>query len=71
MELGYFRRPPLEDAVRHLNSIQVAHFQHFSPRNALVSARDTLSAHSIGITMTLVILVGLLIGLTFWAVVAR
>ena len=57
--------------MRHLNSIHIPHFQHFSARSAFVSARDKFSEHSIEITMTLVILFGLLIALTFWAVVAR
>ncbi len=57
-----FRRPHLEDTMRGLNPIHVPHFQHFSVHNALVSARDKLRAHSIEITITLVALVGLLIG---------
>jgi hypothetical protein len=58
--------------MRGLNPIHVPHFQqHFSVHSALVSARDKLGAHSIEITITLVTLVGLLIALTFWAVVAR
>jgi len=55
----------------HFNSIHVPHFQHFSARRALVSARDQLSAHNIEITMTVAILCGLLIAWTFWVVVAR
>lgn len=66
-----FFRPRLEDTMRGLNPIHVPHFQHFSVHSALVSARDKLGAHSIEITITLVTLVGLLIALTFWAVVAR
>ena len=69
METGYFSRPPLEDAIRRLSSIHVPHFQHLSARSALFS--DKLSAHAMEITMTLVILGGLLMALTFWAVVAR
>jgi len=42
--------------MRHVNSIHIPHFQHFS-------ARDKLGAHSIEITMTLAILFGLLIAL--------
>jgi len=57
--------------MRGLYSIHVPHFQHFSAHRALVSARDKLSAHSIEITMTLAILFGVLIVLSFWAVVAR
>jgi len=66
-----FFRPSLEDTMRGLNPIHVPHFQHFSVHSAFVSARDKLGAHSIEITITLVTLVGLLIALTFWAVVAR
>ena len=66
-----FRRPHLEDPMRGLNPIHVPHFQHFSVHSALVSARDKLDAHSIEITITLVTLVGLLIALTFFAVVAH
>jgi len=57
--------------MRGTHSIHVPHFQHFSARSALVSARDKLSAHSIEITMTLAILFGVLMLLSFWAVVAR
>jgi hypothetical protein len=55
----------------HFDSIHVPHFQHFSARRALVSARDQLSAHKTEITMTVAILCGLLIAWTFWVVVAR
>jgi hypothetical protein len=61
----------LEDAMRGMHSIHVPHFQHFSARSALVSVHDKLSAHSIEIIMTLAILFGVLILLSFWAVVAR
>jgi hypothetical protein len=54
-----------------LSSIHVPHLQHFSPRRALVSLRDQLSANYGVVTVTLAILAGLLIALTFWAVVAR
>ena len=57
--------------MRGTHSIHVPHFQHFSARSALVSARDKLSAHSIEIAMTLAILFGVLMLLSFWAVVAR
>jgi len=57
--------------MRGLNSIHVPHFQHVSIHSALVTVRDKLVAHSTGITITLVTVVGLLIALTFWAVVAR
>ena len=66
-----FRRPRLEDTMRGLNQIHIPHFQHFSVHSALVSVRDKLDAHSIEMTITLLTLVGLLIALTFWAVVAR
>ena len=61
----------LEDAMRGFHTIHVPHFQHFSARSALDSAREKLSDHSIEITMALAILFGVLIVLTFWAVVAR
>ena len=57
--------------MRSLYSIHLPHFQHFSAHSALVSVRDKLSAHSIEISLTLVILFGVLIVLSFWAVVAR
>ena len=57
--------------MRHVNTIHIPHFQHFSARSALASARDKFGAHRIEITMTLAILFGLLVALTFWAVVAR
>jgi len=57
--------------MRGLHSIHVAHFPHLSLRNGLLAARDTLSAHSIEITMTLAVLFGILVMLSFWAVVAR
>jgi hypothetical protein len=55
--------------MRRLNAVHVPHFRHFSARSALFS--DKRSTHTIEITMTLVILGGLLMALTFWAVVAR
>jgi hypothetical protein len=61
----------LEGVMRSFNSIHVPYFQHFSARSAFASARDKFSEHSIEITLTLAILFGLLIALTFWAVVAR
>jgi len=57
--------------MRGLYSIHVPHFQHFSARGALVSARDKLSAHSIEIAMTFAILFGVLLLFSFWAVIAR
>jgi len=65
------RRPRLEDAMKGFHTIHVPHFQHFSMRSALDSAREKLSDHSIEITMAFAILFGVLIVLTFWAVVAR
>lgn len=46
-------------------------FPHFSARSALISAHEKLTDHSIEITMALTILFGVLMVLTFWAVVAR
>ena len=57
--------------MRGLYSIHVPHFQHFSARSVLFSARGKLRAHSIEITMTFAILLGVLMLLSFWAVVAR
>jgi hypothetical protein len=57
--------------MRGLYSIHVPHFQHFFTRSALVSARDKLSVHSIEIAMTVAVLFGVLILLSFWAVIAR
>jgi hypothetical protein len=67
----FFRRPRLEDAMRGFHTIHLPHFQHFSARSVVVSAHEKLSAHSIEITMTFAILLGVLILLSFWAVVAR
>ena len=57
--------------MRGFHTIHVPHFQHFSARNVLVSAREKLSDHSIEITLALTILFGVLMLLTFWSVVAR
>jgi len=57
--------------MRAFHTIHLPHFQHFPVRSALVSAREKLSDYSIEITMALTILFGLLMLLTFWAVVAR
>jgi len=57
--------------MRGFHTIHVPHFQHFSARNALVSAREKLSDHSIEVTMALTALFGVLMLLTFWTVVAR
>ena len=67
----FFRRLRLEGAMRDFHTIHLPHFQHFSARGALASARERLSDHSIEITMALTILLGVLMLLTFWAVVAR
>jgi hypothetical protein len=45
--------------MRNFNSIDVPHFPHLSARSALISARDSLSNHSIEIAMTFAILFGL------------
>jgi hypothetical protein len=57
--------------MQRFHSIHVPHFQHFSARSALLSARDQLSAHCFEITMTLVVLFGLVMLATFWVVVER
>ena len=57
--------------MRGFHTIHVPHFQHFSAHSALVSAREKLSAHSIEIGIALTILFGVLMLLSFWAVVAR
>lgn len=67
----FFRRLRLEDAMRGFHTIHLPHFQHFPAHSALVSAREKLSDYSIEITMALTILFGVLMLLTFWAVVAR
>ena len=58
--------------MQRFRSIHVPHFQHFSARSALVSARDQLNAaHGIEVTMTLAILFGLFMLWTFWSVLAH
>jgi len=57
--------------MRPFSFIHIPHFRHFSPHSAAVSVRDKLSANCVEVTMTLAILIGLLIALTFWAAVAR
>jgi hypothetical protein len=57
--------------MRHFRSIHVPHFPHFSPHIALVSLRDRFTANYGVITVTLTILVGLLMALTFLAIVTR
>ena len=69
METGSSDGPVLDDAMRGFHTIHLPHFQHFSTHSAFVSCREKLSAHSIEIIMALAILCGVLIVLTFWAVV--
>jgi len=57
--------------MQRFHSIHVPHFQHFLARSTLVSAREKLIDHSIEISMALTILFGVLMVLSFWAVVAR
>lgn len=57
--------------MRGFHTIHFPHFQHFSARSALVSVHEKLSAHSTEIGIALTILFGVLMVLTFWAVVAR
>ena len=57
--------------MRGFYTIPLPHFRHFSARSALVSARERLSDYSIEITLALTVLFGVLMLLTFWAVVAR
>jgi hypothetical protein len=57
--------------MQRFHSIHVPHFQHFFARSTLVSAREKLIDHSTEITMALAIIFGVLMVLTFWAVVAR
>ena len=57
--------------MRGFNTIHLPHFQHFSARSAFVSTREKLSDYSIEITLALTVLFGVLMLLTFWAVVAR
>jgi len=57
--------------MRGFRTSHLPHFPHFSTHSALVSAREKLSDHSTEITMAIAILFGVLIVLTFWAVVAR
>lgn len=54
--------------MRLLNSIHVPQFQRFSPRSALASVRDQLSANYGVVMVTIAILVGLAIAWTFWFV---
>jgi hypothetical protein len=66
-----FGPPRLEDAMRGFHTLHLPHVRHFSAHSALISAREKLSDHSIEIMMAIAILCGVLIVLTFWAVVAR
>ena len=52
--------------MRLFNSIHVPHFQHFSPRSAIVWVRAQLSANYGMVMITLAILVGLAIALVYW-----
>lgn len=53
-----------------LFNLHAPHFQHFSPHSALVSLRDQVSSNYGVVMVTLTILVGLAIALTFLEVVA-
>jgi hypothetical protein len=57
--------------MRGFHTIHLPHFQNFSARSALVSACEKLIDHGIEITMALTFLFGVLMLLTFWALVAR
>ena len=57
--------------MRGFHTIHFPHFPHFSARSALASVHEKLSDHSFEIAMALTILCGVLMALTFWAVVAR
>jgi hypothetical protein len=57
--------------MRGLHTIHLPHFQNLSARSAFVLACEKLSEHSIEITTALTFLFGVLMLLTFWAVVAR
>ena len=71
METGSSDAPRLEDAMRGFHTIHLPHFQHSSAHSVLLSALEKLSNHSIEITLSFTILFGVLMVLTFWAVVAR
>jgi hypothetical protein len=66
-----FQTPRLEDTMRGFHTSHPLHFQHVSAHSALASAREKWNDHIIEITMTIAILFGVLIVLTFWAVGAR
>jgi hypothetical protein len=57
--------------MQRFHSIHIPHFQHFSARSVLVSARDQLHAHGIETMMTLAMLFGLFLLWIFWFVVAH
>lgn len=53
--------------MRGFHTIHLPHFQNFSARNALISAYEKLSDHSIEMAIALIFVFGVL----FWAVIAR
>ena len=57
--------------MRGFHTIHLAYFQHFSARSVFLSAQEKLSNHSIEIIAALTVLFGVLMVLTFWAVLAR
>jgi len=57
--------------MRGFHTIHLPYFQHFSARSVLLSVHEKLSDHSIEITVALTVLFGVLMVLTFWAVLAR
>jgi hypothetical protein len=57
--------------MRGFHTIHIPHFQNCSARSALVSACEKLIDHGIEVTMALTFLFGVLMLLTFWALVAR
>ena len=71
VETGSSDDSGLEDAMRGFHTIHLPHFQHFSAHSALVSVHEKLRDHIFEIAMALMILFGVLMALTFWAVVAR
>ncbi len=57
--------------MKGFRTIHLPHFQNLSMHSALLSAREKLADHNIEITITLTVLVGVFMLLTFWAVLAR
>jgi len=58
--------------MRGFHTIHVPHFQYFSALNAFASVHQKLSDYRIEITgLALMVLFGVLMLLSFWAVVAR